>query len=68
MMDKLTRKLKRIPEEVLAEIGPYFLERNAIVDEDGKKLPKVRPKAEVEGGADKTAPSYVRKGLTVSLK
>ncbi|OAY82927.1 palmitoyl-acyl carrier protein thioesterase, chloroplastic-like isoform X2 [Ananas comosus] len=64
MMDKLTRKLKRIPEEVLAEIGPYFLGRNAIVDEDSKKLPKVRPKAEVEGGADKTAPSYVRKGLT----
>ena len=44
-----------MPEEVKAEIGPYFVECTAIVDEDSRKLPKLN---------DDTA-DYVKSGLTV---
>ena len=47
-----------MPEEVRAEIGPYFVERSAIVDEDSRKLPKLN---------DDTA-DYVKSGLTVRKK
>uniref|UniRef100_A0A1D1Y7Z8 Acyl-[acyl-carrier-protein] hydrolase n=1 Tax=Anthurium amnicola TaxID=1678845 RepID=A0A1D1Y7Z8_9ARAE len=53
MMNKHTRRLSKIPEEVRAEIEPYFIERSDIVDEDNRKLPKLD---------DETA-DYVRKGL-----
>ncbi|XP_072984171.1 palmitoyl-acyl carrier protein thioesterase, chloroplastic-like [Typha latifolia] len=55
MMDKLTRKLARVPDEVRAEIEPYFIERSAIVDKDSRGLPKLDKK---------TAANYVREGLT----
>ncbi|KAI0487861.1 hypothetical protein KFK09_027684 [Dendrobium nobile] len=54
MMNKQTRKLSKMPDEVRAEIGPYFIERTAIIDEDSRKLPKLH---------DDTA-QYVREGLT----
>uniref|UniRef100_Q1W7L7 Acyl-[acyl-carrier-protein] hydrolase n=1 Tax=Elaeis guineensis var. tenera TaxID=51953 RepID=Q1W7L7_ELAGV len=54
MMNKNTRKLSKVPEEVRAEIGPYFVERAAIVDEDSRKLPKL----------DEDTTDYVKKGLT----
>jgi len=44
-----------MPEEVRAEIGPHFVERTAIADEDSRKLPKLN---------DDTA-DYVKSGLTV---
>lgn len=46
-----------MPEEVRAEIEPYFLERSAIIDEDSRKLPKL----------DDDTADYISKGLTVSL-
>jgi len=54
MMNKHTRKLSKVPEEVRAEIGPYFVERAAIVDEDSRKLPKL----------DDDTADYIKKGLT----
>ncbi|XP_010915014.1 palmitoyl-acyl carrier protein thioesterase, chloroplastic [Elaeis guineensis] len=54
MMNKNTRKLSKVPEEVRAEIGPYFVERAAIVDEDSRKLPKL----------DEDTTDYIKKGLT----
>lgn len=57
MMNKKTRKLSKIPADVRAEIEPYFIDRTAIADEDGRRLPKLN---------DETA-DYVRKGLTVRL-
>ncbi|XP_039126149.1 palmitoyl-acyl carrier protein thioesterase, chloroplastic-like isoform X2 [Dioscorea cayenensis subsp. rotundata] len=51
MMNKLTRRLTKIPEEVRGEIEPYFVERTIIVDEDGRKLPKL----------DNDTADYVRK-------
>ncbi|WOK96903.1 palmitoyl-acyl carrier protein thioesterase, chloroplastic [Canna indica] len=54
MMNKNTRRLSKMPEEVRAEIGPHFFEDTPIVEEDSRKLPKLE--------AD-TA-DYVRGGLT----
>uniref|UniRef100_A0A6I9RFT3 Acyl-[acyl-carrier-protein] hydrolase n=2 Tax=Elaeis guineensis var. tenera TaxID=51953 RepID=A0A6I9RFT3_ELAGV len=54
MMNKHTRKLSKMPEEVRAEIGPYFMEHAAIVDEDSRKLPKL----------DDDTADYIKWGLT----
>ena len=54
MMNKHTRRLSKIPEEVRSEIEPYFVEQPAILDEDSRKLPKLN---------DDTA-DYVKRGLT----
>ncbi|XP_065848848.1 palmitoyl-acyl carrier protein thioesterase, chloroplastic isoform X2 [Euphorbia lathyris] len=53
MMNKVTRRLSKIPEEVRAEIEPYFVNFDPVVDEDGRKLPKL----------DDNTADYVRKGL-----
>lgn len=57
MMNKVTRRLSKIPDEVRGEIEPFFMNSPPVVDEDGRKLLKLE---------DKTA-DYVRTGLTVSL-
>ncbi|KAJ4708374.1 Acyl-[acyl-carrier-protein] hydrolase [Melia azedarach] len=54
MMNKVTRKLSKIPDEVRGEIEPYFMISDPVVDEDGRKLPKL----------DDNTAEYVRKGLT----
>ncbi|KAB5514246.1 hypothetical protein DKX38_028152 [Salix brachista] len=54
MMNKVTRRLSKIPEDVRGEIEPYFLNSDPVVNEDSTKLPKID---------DKTA-DYIRKGLT----
>lgn len=61
MMNKLTRRLAKIPDEVRDEISPYFVERMAIVDEDNRKLPKL------EELSANNAEKHLRKGLTVSF-
>uniref|UniRef100_O24419 Acyl-[acyl-carrier-protein] hydrolase n=1 Tax=Myristica fragrans TaxID=51089 RepID=O24419_MYRFG len=52
MMNKRTRRLSKIPEEVRVEIEPYFVE-HGVLDEDSRKLPKLN---------DNTA-NYIRRGL-----
>lgn len=47
-----------MPDEVRAEIEPYFVDSAPVVDEDGRKLPKL----------DEVTADYVRKGLSVSLQ
>ncbi|PKA46788.1 Palmitoyl-acyl carrier protein thioesterase, chloroplastic [Apostasia shenzhenica] len=54
LMNKHTRKLSKMPENVRAEIEPYFIERTAIIEEDTKKLPKL----------DDSTAHFVKKGLT----
>ncbi|CAM8888581.1 unnamed protein product [Rhodiola kirilowii] len=54
MMNKQTRRLSKMPDEVRAEIQPYFIDSAPIVDEDSRKLPKL----------DEVSADYVRKGLT----
>lgn len=56
MMNKQTRKLSKIPGEVRGEIEPYFANSPPIVEEDGRKLPKL----------DDNTADYIRSGLTVS--
>ena len=53
MMNKLTRRLSKIPEEVRGEIEPYFVNSDPVVDEDSRKLPKLDDTAE-----------YIRSGLS----
>ncbi|KAL2532653.1 Palmitoyl-acyl carrier protein thioesterase [Abeliophyllum distichum] len=54
MMNKETRRLAKIPDEVREEIGGYFVDSLPVVDEDSRKLPKLN-----DDSAD-----YVRTGLT----
>ncbi|KAJ7956607.1 Acyl-[acyl-carrier-protein] hydrolase [Quillaja saponaria] len=54
MMNKLTRKLSKIPEEVRGEIEPYFFNTPPVVDEDSRKLPKL----------DDNSADYIHSGLT----
>ncbi|ONK80634.1 uncharacterized protein A4U43_C01F20010 [Asparagus officinalis] len=53
MMNKHTRRLAKMPEEVRAEIGPYFIECGAIIADDSRKLPKL----------DDNTADYVKSGL-----
>ncbi|XP_038987226.1 palmitoyl-acyl carrier protein thioesterase, chloroplastic-like isoform X2 [Phoenix dactylifera] len=54
MINKHTRRLSKMPEEVRAELAPFFAERDAVLDEDSRKLPKL----------DDDSAGYVRRGLT----
>ncbi|XP_068338560.1 palmitoyl-acyl carrier protein thioesterase, chloroplastic-like [Pyrus communis] len=54
MMNKVTRRLSKMPDEVRGEIESFFMNSPPIVEEDGRKLPKLD---------DKRA-DFVRSGLT----
>ncbi|XP_058206800.1 palmitoyl-acyl carrier protein thioesterase, chloroplastic [Rhododendron vialii] len=54
MMNKKTRRLSKIPDEVRQEIGPYFVDSPPVLDDDSRKLPKL----------DEHTADYVRSGLT----
>ncbi|KAL6654298.1 hypothetical protein ACP70R_007763 [Stipagrostis hirtigluma subsp. patula] len=59
MMNKKTRRLSKMPDEVRAEIGPYFNGRSAITDKQSDKFAKAVNKI----GTDATN-QFMRKGLT----
>ncbi|CAA0808797.1 Palmitoyl-acyl carrier protein thioesterase-chloroplastic [Striga hermonthica] len=54
MMNKETRRLSKIPDEVREEIGGYFVDSPPTVDDDNRKLPKL----------DDSTVDYIRSGLT----
>ncbi|KAI3982721.1 hypothetical protein MKX01_010204 [Papaver californicum] len=54
MMNKKTRRLSKIPDEVKAEIEPYFMDCPPIIDEDGRKLQKL----------DDDTADFIQAGLT----
>ncbi|XP_075508965.1 palmitoyl-acyl carrier protein thioesterase, chloroplastic-like [Primulina tabacum] len=54
MMNKETRRLAKIPDEVRDEIGGYFVDSPPVVDQESRKLPKL----------DDTTADYIRTGLT----
>ncbi|XP_030471381.1 palmitoyl-acyl carrier protein thioesterase, chloroplastic-like [Syzygium oleosum] len=54
MMNKKTRKLSKMPEEVREEIEPYFLNSAPVVEEDDRRLPKL----------DDNTADFIRTGLT----
>ncbi|GAB2289245.1 hypothetical protein Dimus_023550 [Dionaea muscipula] len=54
MMNKETRKLSKMPDEVRAEIGGYFADKPPVIDEDGRRLPKL----------DDNTAEFIRRGLT----
>ncbi|XP_047308819.1 palmitoyl-acyl carrier protein thioesterase, chloroplastic-like [Impatiens glandulifera] len=53
MMNKETRRLSKLPDEVRDEIKPYFVDSPPVID-DNRKLPKL----------DETSVDYVLSGLT----
>lgn len=61
MMNKLTRKLAKIPEEVREEIEPYFVERMPIINEDEHNI------SNIEDLDVNNAKKHLIKGLTVSF-
>ncbi|KAL3825134.1 hypothetical protein ACJIZ3_021163 [Penstemon smallii] len=54
MMNKKTRRLSKIPDEVREEIGGYFVDSPPVVDDDSRKLPKL----------DDNTADHIRTGLT----
>ncbi|GJZ43538.1 acyl-ACP thioesterase, partial [Tanacetum coccineum] len=54
MMNKVTRRLSKIPDEVRAEIEQYFVDTPPVIDDDNIKLPKL----------DDNTADHVRSGLT----
>lgn len=54
MMNKETRKLSKMPDEVRTEIWCILQDKPPVIDEDGRKLPKL----------DDNTAEYIRKGLT----
>jgi fatty acyl-ACP thioesterase B len=62
MLNKNTRRLSKMPDEVRGEIGPHFNnDRSAITEEQGEKLAKPGNKVN-----DPSTKQFIRKGLTVS--
>ncbi|KAL2929259.1 Palmitoyl-acyl carrier protein thioesterase chloroplastic [Bienertia sinuspersici] len=54
MMNKQTRRLSKMPDEVRAEIEPFFVDTPPIIDEDGRKLTKL----------DDSTADHIRSGLS----
>ncbi|XP_058184056.1 palmitoyl-acyl carrier protein thioesterase, chloroplastic-like [Rhododendron vialii] len=54
MMNKETRKISKLPNEVREEIGSYFVDSPPLVDEESRKSPKL----------DESTADYIRTGLT----
>lgn len=54
MMNQETRRLSKMPDEVRAEISPWFILRQAIEEESPEKIPKLDSNAQ-----------YVRSNLKV---
>lgn len=45
MMNQQTRRLSKMPEEVRAEISPWFIEKQAIKEDAPEKISKLDDKA-----------------------
>lgn len=45
MMNRKTRRLSKMPEEVRAEISPWFIEKQAIKEDVPEKIVKLDDKA-----------------------
>lgn len=41
MMNENTRRLSRMPEEVRAEISPWFIEKQAIIEDNPENIVKL---------------------------
>jgi fatty acyl-ACP thioesterase B len=53
LMNKHTRKLSKMPDEIRSEIGGFFLDMPPIIDDDGRKLSKL----------DDNTAEYIQSGL-----
>lgn len=58
MMNKVTRRLSKMPDDVRAEISPWFIERTAMPVEEGPHC-KI---SKLDGSA-----AHIRSNLTVCM-
>ncbi|KAL9364636.1 hypothetical protein Peur_042509 [Populus x canadensis] len=56
MMNQKTRRLSKMPEEVVAEISPWFIEKQAIQEDVPEKISKLDSKAKYVNSNLKTIP------------
>uniref|UniRef100_A0A2K1ZG66 Acyl-[acyl-carrier-protein] hydrolase n=1 Tax=Populus trichocarpa TaxID=3694 RepID=A0A2K1ZG66_POPTR len=56
MMNQKTRRLSKMPEEVMAEISPWFIEKQAIQEDVPEKISKLDSKAKYVNSNLKTIP------------
>uniref|UniRef100_A0A9I9CL49 Acyl-[acyl-carrier-protein] hydrolase n=1 Tax=Cucumis melo TaxID=3656 RepID=A0A9I9CL49_CUCME len=59
MMNQQTRRLSKMPEEVRAEISPWFIEKQAIKEDAPEKISKLNDKAKYMNSDLKTIPDHV---------
>ena len=61
MMDQQTRRLSKMPEEVRAEISPWFIEKQAIKEDVPEKIVKLDDKAKYVNSNLKVPPFQFKK-------
>jgi hypothetical protein len=66
MMNKLTRKLAKIPDEVRKELQPFLVDRMPILNEDGDEQHKRSLSISEKLSDGNNAERHLIKGLTVS--
>lgn len=64
MMNKQTRRLSKMPEEVRAEISPWFIEKQAIKEEVNEKIEKLDDKAKYVNSDLKVKLTRIDVGIT----
>lgn len=63
MMNQQTRRLSKMPEEVRAEISPWFIEKQAIKEDVPEKIVKLDDKAKYVNSNLKVPPFPFLKSL-----
>lgn len=63
MMNEQTRRLSKMPEEVRAEISPWFIEKQAIKEDNPDKIVKLDSKATYVNSDLKVIPSRAMKNI-----
>ena len=61
MMNQQTRRLSKMPEEVRAEISPWFIEKQAIKENVPEKIVKLDDKAKYVKSKLKVPPFHFKK-------
>lgn len=65
MMNKKTRRLSKMPDEVRAEISPWFIEKQAIIEDTLEKIRKLDDTAKHGTSSLKV---LLRSGFSISYK
>lgn len=64
MINKQTRRLSKMPEEVRAEISPWFIEKQAIQEDVNERIEKLDDKAKYVNSDLKVKLTRIDVGIT----